>query len=174
VKPGTQVIAIAWGRYGNYELEFVAQNQWAGSTVGAPDDWRKMELKAPLSPAEARILGANGAGSEWQLVHPGGEFSVEFRGDGFNHFVCNSYPAHSHYSLGGANRDELTIDWGQYGVYELRVDGANGRAEGCAKGAPANWRKLTFIRDLAPTTFQVDCSKANCTPNCAPECAGCA
>lgn len=157
VKPGTQRIAIAWGKYGNYELDFVAPGQWAGSTVGAPDDWRKMELKAPLSPAEACLIGANGAGTEWLLVHPQGEFNVEFRGDGYNHFVCTTYPAHAHWTLAGANRDELTINWAQYGMYELRVDGS-GKAEGSLKGTPTDWRRMTKVRDLAASASVVQCA----------------
>lgn len=158
VKPGTQTIAIAWGQFGNYELNFVASGQWAGSTVGKPEDWRKMELKAPLSPAESRILGAGGAGTEWSFAHPQGEFNVEFRGDGFNHFVATSFPSHSHWSVGGANRDELTIDFAQYGTYELKVDGASGKGEGCLKGTPADWRKMSFLRDLAPALSEIDCN----------------
>jgi hypothetical protein len=159
VKPGTQIIAIAWGKFGNYELNFVAPNQWAGSLVGKPDDWRKMEFKAPLSPAEARLLGAGGAGTEWDLAHAGGEFPIEFRGDGFNHFVCQSFPAHAHWTLGGENRDELTINWAQYGVYEIKVDGPAGQGEGCAKGNPSEWRRMKHHRDLGAGAAVVDCGE---------------
>jgi hypothetical protein len=121
---------------------------FVGSLVGKPDDWRKMSMKGGFSPSEAKLLGAGGAGSEWMFQHAGGEFTVQFRGDGYNHFVCQSYPAHAHWTLGGDNRDELTINWADYGIYELRVDGALGQAEGCLKGAPEDWRRMRFLRDL--------------------------
>ena len=105
-----------------------------------------MRAVRPLSPAELKLLSPTGGGTEWSFEYKMGRFAVQFRGDGFNHFVCHEYPAHAHWSLGGANRDEITINWAQYGTYVLRVDGA--AAAGSAKGNPAEWRKMTYIRDL--------------------------
>ena len=38
--------------------------------------------------------------------------------DGFNHFVCPKFPAHSHWSMDG---NKVYINWGSYGEYELEV-----------------------------------------------------
>ena len=84
--------------------------------------------------------------SEWELEHPGGKFNVEFRADGFNHFVCNDFPAHSHWTMGGAAMDEVTISWGKYGTYVLKI--AGDEAAGSSKGNPSDWRKMKKKRDL--------------------------
>ena len=73
-----------------------------------------------------------------------GRFAVQFRGDGYNHFSCHSYPAHSHWSLSG---DELTINWGQYGTYVMKFTSET-TAEGSLKGKPADWRRMKYVRDL--------------------------
>ena len=129
-------LALTWGKYGDYQLNVsnAAERELTGSAVNMPEEWRRMKATRPLSPAEAKLLGAGGAGSQWNFEWSGGSFPVEFRGDVFNHFVCSSYPAHSHWKLGGANGDELTINWAQYGKYEIRVDGAagTGQGAGCA------------------------------------------
>ena len=76
---------------------------------------------------------------------------VEFRGDGYNHFICKSYPDHSHWTMGGAEGNELTISWGKYGTYEILVDGAANAGAGNLQGQPTNWRKMTKVRDLGVT-----------------------
>jgi hypothetical protein len=70
---------------------------------------------------------------------------VQFKADGYNHFHCPTYPAHSHYSLDGNN---LSLDWGQYGSYELVVDPGTGTMQGCEKFKPAEWRRCSYIRPL--------------------------
>ena len=81
-------------------------------------------------------------------VNAGGKFPVEFHSDGYSHFVCKQFPAHSHWSLTGESSDELTINWDSYGVYELRLAPSGDLAEGCQKGFPNNWRKMRFLRAL--------------------------
>ena len=56
--------------------------------------------------------------SEWIWEWPKGTFKVEFRGDGFNHFICPDFPAHSHWDF---NSDEniILIDWERYGKFEV-------------------------------------------------------
>jgi hypothetical protein len=66
----------------------------------------------------------------------------------YNHFNCGQFPAHSHWSLGGAAGDELTIDWASYGTYVLRVDGVARSGEGSLVGSPSDWRKMAFVAFL--------------------------
>ena len=47
------------------------------------------------------MLFGVGGGSEWSFAYDGGEFAVQFKADGYNHFTCPTYPAHSHYTLDG-------------------------------------------------------------------------
>merc|ERR1719265_11534 len=115
-----------------------------------------MMKKGGFSASEATLLGAGGAGSEWMFQHEGGEFPVQFRTDGHNDFIRSQFPAHAHWSLGGDNRDELTINWAQYGVYELRLDGA-GVAAGCMQENEAEWRRMRFIRDLPSGLQHEEC-----------------
>lgn len=48
----------------------------------------------------------------WDFAWEKGSFEVEFQCDGFNHFVCKSFPAHSHWQ---SQDDVVRISWGQYG-----------------------------------------------------------
>ena len=152
-------IALTWGKYGDYSLQVsnAAERELTGSAVNMPEQWRKMRGTRPLSPAEARLLGNGGAGSQWMFEYAGGSFPVEFRGDVYNHFVCKQYPAHSHWSLGGAGADELTINWAKYGTYTIKVDGSAGTGVGSYVGNPADWRKMTFLADLAPAVAAEQC-----------------
>mmetsp|Transcript_24218 Transcript_24218/g.33148 ORF Transcript_24218/g.33148 Transcript_24218/m.33148 type:complete len:212 (-) Transcript_24218:338-973(-) len=152
---GSSTLEIDWKKYGVYEFVVTdaVLRELSGSVKGAPNNWRRLAAKRPLSPAEAKLLGASGAGSVWRFEYNGGAFNVQFRGDGFNHFICPEYPAHSHWVIGGANSDELTINWGQFGTYEIRVDGVSGRGEGSAKGQPSNWRKMSWISDITPESI---------------------
>jgi hypothetical protein len=59
-------------------------------------------------------------------------------------FVCKDYPEHSHWSQEG---NQIKIDWGKYGRYEL-VIGPDGRSmSGCYAGHPSEWRKAVFLRE---------------------------
>lgn len=160
---GETKVGIAWGKYGNYELTIVgepARREFAGSAVPpspgdapGPNDWRKMRLVRPLSPAENRLLSPTGGGTEWKFEYQGGRFGVQFRGDGYNHFHCSQYQAHSHWKLAG---DELTISWGQYGTYVMKLSGD--AAVGHAVGNPSDWRKMAYIRDLDHHESSESCS----------------
>ena len=89
-----------------------------GHSVANPASWRKAIFDRPFSPAE-RILCCDTGGSEWNWEYEKGKFVVEFRGDGFNHFIAKDYPTHSHWSLTG---DLLTVNFGKYGIYEVKKD----------------------------------------------------
>lgn len=153
MRPDGTTVAIAFGSYGNYEFavtDAVLREFSGAAIVGgapAPEHWRRMRCVRSLSPVESKMLGATGAGSQWSFEWAGGTFPVEFRGDGYNHFVCSQFPAHSHWSLGGAASDELTINWGTYGTYELKVD-SSGLAVGSAQGKPDEWRRMAWLADL--------------------------
>ena len=41
-----------------------------------------MKRRREFSVAESSLFD-----SEWMLEHPGGQFKIEFRNDGFNHFI---------------------------------------------------------------------------------------
>ena len=135
-------LKVDFGKFGQYEFAADGNNGWAGGALGNPSNWRKMILARAFSAAERGLMD-----SEWDFQHPGGSFKVEFRADGFNHFICADFPAHSHWRLDKAETPEplLYINWGKYGEYELVLDAAGQTMTGSAKGAPDNWRKGTRI-----------------------------
>ena len=126
-------LRIDWAKFGKYDLALVSETPPAldGSAVGDPQNWRKMSLKSPFSAAHAKLLD-----SVWDFEHQGGTFPVEFRADGFNHFVCKDFPAHSHWSLTG---NTVYINWGAYGQYELTLDESGDSMSGHLQGQPDNW-----------------------------------
>ena len=105
-----------------------------------------------------------------------GQFEIEFRVDGLNHFVCPTYPAHSHWSY-DETTNTVDINWGKYGMtvyciillflacycihisfigeYVLVCDPASRSMTGHGKGDPGKWRKASFIRSL-PTSSITD------------------
>merc|ERR1719247_3647896 len=101
-----------------------------GHLVGKETDWRKAAFKRALSPVEAVLLG-DGAGTEWDFQWSGGSFPVQFKADGYNHFKCEEFPAHAHWSLEG---DSLKINWSQFGKYTLTVDAAAKTMSGMEDG----------------------------------------
>lgn len=144
-------VNIDWAKYGKYELTFdPATRSMEGNALpkkeGDEKNWRKAVFKNGLSPAEALLIG-DGAGTEWDFAWSGGSFPVQFKADGYNHFICSDFPAHSHWSLDGTT---LKINWAQYGNYVLTVDPEGKTLEGAAVGAdPAtDWRKATLTRNL--------------------------
>ena len=139
---------IEWGKYGQYRLDLVdpPTRSFSGSAVGKPESWRKMSLKRPFTVAESKLFN-----SEWELEHAGGKFNIQFRADGFNHFICPSFPAHSHWSLKeepSAETPTVYINWGQYGEYELVIAADGESMAGSAKGQPDNWRKAKRLNEL--------------------------
>lgn len=158
-------IGIAWGKYGNYELTVTdaVLRELQGAAVPpspqdkpGPNDWRRMRAVRPLSPAEHALVGPNGGGTEWLFQYEGGSFDVQFRGDSYNHFVCHQYSAHSHWTMGGAAMDEVTISWGKYGTYVLKI--AGDEAAGSSKGNPSDWRKMKKKRDLDAKEASEQCA----------------
>ena len=81
---------------------------------------------------------------------------MEFKADGYNHFKCEQFSAHSHWSLAG---NTLKINWGQFGNYELTVDPSTMSMEGFMVGAdPAvEWRKAKHTRNLLDQAVVEEC-----------------
>lgn len=147
-------VKIDWGSYGNYVLDLGADGEFTGASVSNPASWRKMRKDADFSPSETLLMG-EGGGSVWDFAWEKGSFEVEFRCDGLNHFVCPSFPAHSHWTLeeeeGG--RTKVNIAWDKYGDYELVIDAESRSMAGSKKGQPENWRRATFLRPLSVATL---------------------
>merc|ERR1711957_145900 len=126
-----------------YEMTVGAENSMEGHAVPKKEEdennWRKFNFLRPLSDEDLTIIG-DGAGSEWDFEWSGGSFPVSFKADGYNHFKCEDFPAHAHWSLNG---DKLRINWAEYGTYDMVVDAASRTMSGCAVGGdPAtDWRK---------------------------------
>ena len=108
---GGSEISIDWKNFGQYHLKHIEAGHFEGSQIGKPANWRKMSYLRPFSAHETLMMGT-GAGSAWNFEWEKGSFEVEFRCDGFNHFVCNTYPAHSHWAM---EDDKILINWDKYG-----------------------------------------------------------
>jgi len=137
--PPLKKISIEWKKYGQYELILGEDGvTWEGSMVGKPESWRKMILHRKFSVAEQQFFD-----SEWDFQHEGGSFPVKFKADGYNHFICDSFPAHSHWKLENDDTPTPTvkIDWGKYGKYELKISEDGCKMSGSAVNQPDNWRK---------------------------------
>jgi len=107
-------LQIDWKNYGQYEFSTSDSGAFEGSARGDSANWRKMTFLRAFNEIEMAILGA-GFGSVWSFAWEKGTFEVEFRVDGYNHFVCQAYPAHSHWSL--LDDQTVYITWAQYGTY---------------------------------------------------------
>ena len=140
-------LKIDWGKYGKYTLQLKDKGTkyFEGSADGRPESWRKMGWKRAFTTAEMMLFD-----SEWDLQHPGGNFPVKFKADSYNHFVCDDFPAHSHWRF--ENEESATptvyINWGKYGEYTLVVAADGMSMAGSAKDQPDNWRKATRTRTL--------------------------
>eukprot|EP00927_Polykrikos_kofoidii_P069308 TRINITY_DN64720_c0_g1_i1.p1 TRINITY_DN64720_c0_g1~~TRINITY_DN64720_c0_g1_i1.p1 ORF type:complete len:224 (+),score=32.47 TRINITY_DN64720_c0_g1_i1:59-673(+) len=143
-------IKIDWGRYGKYDMTFNAETKSMDgicTSVANPNpekDWRKADFREPLRPVEALLIGL-GAGTEWDFEHEGGSFPIQFKADGYNHFKCNSFPAHAHWSL--VDENKVVINWAEFGKYELVVDVDTKTMEGGVQGNLSDWRKAVYVRD---------------------------
>ncbi|CAE8652740.1 unnamed protein product [Polarella glacialis] len=142
------LIKIDWAKFGKYEMKFdAATKTMEGNAMPLKTDdeknWRKAAFSSALSPTEVLLIG-DGGGSEWEFEWSGGSFPVKFKADGYNHFQCDDFPAHAHWSLDG---DLLKINWSQFGNYELKV-AADGTMDGGAVGKPEDWRKAKFTRNM--------------------------
>mmetsp|Transcript_45361 Transcript_45361/g.81579 ORF Transcript_45361/g.81579 Transcript_45361/m.81579 type:complete len:206 (+) Transcript_45361:116-733(+) len=144
------ILKIDWKKFGKYEMKFdPSTKSMEGNAIPKSDDeknWRKATFVRDISPVEALLLG-DGAGTEWDFQWSGGSFPVKFKADGYNHFQCDDFPAHAHWSLDG---DTLKINWAQFGNYELKVDAAAKTMDGCSVGGdPAkDWRKASWLRNM--------------------------
>lgn len=158
---GKGVVYIDWQKFGTYELAPTEAGEgvrtFQGSATGKPESWRKMLWKRPFSVAERSLWD-----SEWEFEHAGGKFNIEFHADGFNHFVCNDFPAHAHWLIEetaeGTAEPTVKIDWAKYGKYELKIHHQGETMAGSAEGKPEAWRKAKRLRSLdAPK--QVNCEE---------------
>mmetsp|Transcript_63802 Transcript_63802/g.164240 ORF Transcript_63802/g.164240 Transcript_63802/m.164240 type:complete len:204 (+) Transcript_63802:86-697(+) len=154
------VIRIDWAKFGKYELTVdAATKSMTGNAVPKneedPGNWRKAEFVRPLSPVEALLIG-DGAGSEWDFQWSDGHFPVQFKADGYNHFKCDEFPAHAHWSL---SEDTLKINWAQYGNYELKISADSKTMEGGPIGGDwsSDWRKASFTRNLIDNKVMEAC-----------------
>eukprot|EP00596_Hydrurales_sp_CCMP1899_P009171 CAMPEP_0119034118 /NCGR_PEP_ID=MMETSP1177-20130426/1157_1 /TAXON_ID=2985 /ORGANISM="Ochromonas sp, Strain CCMP1899" /LENGTH=175 /DNA_ID=CAMNT_0006991359 /DNA_START=27 /DNA_END=551 /DNA_ORIENTATION=+ len=131
-------IIIDWKNFGQYELniDLTQEGLLEGYQVGKPNNWRKMTFLRPFSAAELLLMG-EGGGSVWNFEYQGGAFEVEYRCDGFNHFICNTYPAHSHWTM--MDNDKIHISWDKYGEYELEVNSDTKTMTGSKVDQPDNW-----------------------------------
>eukprot|EP00929_Paragymnodinium_shiwhaense_P049047 TRINITY_DN24759_c0_g1_i1.p1 TRINITY_DN24759_c0_g1~~TRINITY_DN24759_c0_g1_i1.p1 ORF type:complete len:227 (+),score=58.71 TRINITY_DN24759_c0_g1_i1:78-683(+) len=143
-------IKIDWGKFGKYELKWNASAKSMDGmcvSVANPNpekDWRKALFKKPLSAVETLLFG-EGAGTEWDLQWEGGEFPIQFKCDGYNHFKCVQFPAHAHWAL---EDDVLSIFWGEFGNYVLKVDATAKTMAGSVKDKPEDWRKAKWHSDI--------------------------
>lgn len=137
-------LRVDFAQYGQYAFERT-EDGFSGAAVGKPEQWRRMAKRRDFSRAEVALMD-----SKWAFEHAGGTFEVEFRADAFNHFVCDAFPAHSHWRVDDADSPTPTvfIDWGKYGQYELAVAADGSRAAGSVKGQPDNWRKMRYLGAL--------------------------
>jgi hypothetical protein len=110
----SNLLTVNWKNYGSYEfpLKSDSNEKLDGFVQKNPTNWRKIEFIREFNPTERALLG-EGFGTVWNFIYERGQFEIEFRVDGFNHFVCKQYPSHSHWKL--INDQIVAINWGQYG-----------------------------------------------------------
>lgn len=117
----SNLLTVNWKNYGVYEFQLTSPGATTveGGVQGNLSNWRRLEFLREFTPTERALLGEHGFGSVWNFIYEKGAFEVEFRADGFNHFNCPQYPAHSHWDI---DDDGLVaINWGKYGkfIYQL-------------------------------------------------------
>jgi hypothetical protein len=151
-------ILIDWQKFGRYVLSIDEGKHMKGYALPKneedPKNWRKTLYFGALSPVEKLLFG-DGEGTEWNFKGPECNFSVEFRCDGDNHFVCPTIPGDAHWSLDKKGKTVI-IDWGKKGKYELDVDVKTKTLDGYqiieGKEDPdedKDWRKADFIKNLS-------------------------
>ncbi len=77
---------------------------------------------------------------DWEYEH--GTFEVNIVAGG--EFVCESYPAHAHWTDIPPNK--LYIDWGEFGTYDMVLE-TEIKMAGSYSGYPDDWRKATWKRE---------------------------
>jgi len=154
------IVKIDWKKFGKYDMKFdLATKGMEGHAVPKSDDeknWRKAAFVRPMSPEEALLLG-DGAGTEWDFEWSGGSFPVKFKADGFNHFQCDDFPAHAHWSVDG---DKLRINWAEFGNYDMVLNAEAKSMTGCSVGGnpETDWRKAKLLRNLiSSATMEEEC-----------------
>jgi hypothetical protein len=154
-------IFIDWQSFGRYVLSVDKGKHLIGHALPKNDDdsknWRKTLYFGALNPVE-KLLCGDGEGTEWDFKGPDGNFSIEFRCDGHNHFVCPSLPGDAHWSLDKKGKT-VTFDLGKHGKYELDVDVKTKTMDGYQIIAGVedpdedkDWRKAEFKRNLTEAT----------------------
>lgn len=166
-------IEIDWSKFGKYKLtqdtkpknddqcdkkpgpiSFSGELVRDDGSEKTEHDWRKAVFKRPLSSAEKMLFGPDGSGSEWNFIHADGSFLIKFKADGYNHFVCDDFPAHAHYEFINTDSEgdavpTIVIHWADYGTYEMKITDIEKKLmEGSVQGKPDIWRKATFERYL--------------------------
>lgn len=111
-------IYVDWKNYGQYEFVITNPSLIEGCVRGDASKWRKMRFVRGFNDLETALIGS-GHGTVWNFQYEKGAFDVEFRWDGYNHFVCPQYPAHSHWTI--VEPETLLINFGQYGREPVSV-----------------------------------------------------
>lgn len=158
------VIKIDWGQFGRYELKFnEVERSMAGHEIPKDDtnenNWRSANFLHDLSDAE-KVLFGEGAGTEWELAWKEGKFPIKFQADGYNHFVCDDFPARAHWTMQG---HEIVIHWGHLGKYRLILNPSSKTMEGGElygdQSKDTWWRKATHIRNLPISGVAESCDR---------------
>ncbi len=144
---GNTSLTVDWKKYGRYTFRRSVENpmNFEGFAEGNEANWRKMEFKRPFSAMETTLFGDNGLGTSWNWSYEGGVFEVIFMTDGYNHFSCPKYPAHSHWKM--LSEGSIEVNWGKYGDYIINFDDST-HLSGHKKDAPANWRRCVLNRSI--------------------------
>jgi len=139
---------VDWKKYGCYEFELKSTEPvvYEGNLVGSKENWRRLEFLRSFTPEELLLQGENSAGTVWNFEYEHGSFEVQFLFDSYNHFICPTYPAHSHWKM--IDGRAIEIDWGKYGTYDLEIITDEAKLIGSKKGQPFNWRRAQLIRAL--------------------------
>ncbi len=128
-------LRVDWANYCKYEM-LRKEAGWEGCALGRPDSWRRMVPLRPFTDSELLLFD-----TEWSFEWEKGCFNIEFRADGFNHFVCSQFPAHAHWDF-APEENKVVIDWAQYGKFELVIDPASRSMSGTEI---YNMTNLTFV-----------------------------
>eukprot|EP00441_Pelagodinium_beii_P032802 CAMPEP_0197631184 /NCGR_PEP_ID=MMETSP1338-20131121/8438_1 /TAXON_ID=43686 ORGANISM="Pelagodinium beii, Strain RCC1491" /NCGR_SAMPLE_ID=MMETSP1338 /ASSEMBLY_ACC=CAM_ASM_000754 /LENGTH=484 /DNA_ID=CAMNT_0043202589 /DNA_START=23 /DNA_END=1477 /DNA_ORIENTATION=- len=146
-------LLIDWKKFGRYVLSVDQGKNLKGHAIPDSKNWRKTLYFGALTPIEQLLFG-DGDGTEWEFKGPDGSFSVEFRADGDNHFVCPTIPGDAHWSIDKKGKTVI-IDWGKNGKYELDIDVKKKILDGYiiidGKEDPdedKDWRTAEFKRNL--------------------------
>ena len=78
----------------------------------------------------------------WTWSYEGGSFEVWVAAGG--EFVCKEYPEHSSWAEA---MSALTINWGQFGNYTMKLSDDGRSMAGSYTGHPDDWRKAVWVRE---------------------------